>query len=414
MTLALILLLFVGQPTCPDLSSCREQAIAAKDAGDFEAFHDLAWAAFGKGKKNDSELMLLVARAQSLSGRPGDALVMLERIAALGGATDAATSDDFARVRALPRWPEVAAKLASAPVEEEAKPAPEPEKPVDAPKVKVPAAEKTKPAPDEKRPVSKEKKPEPRRAEPEPTKPDPEKAKPEPRVEKSAPEPTPSAADRKEKDAPLSFTTGLTPAALAYDAVSRRYIIADRKARRVAIIDENTGQVSTLIGAAGSLGDVGGMAIDPQKGDLWVVSTGDDDAPALHRVQLISGRVLSSVPLQQTQDPVALAFVRGVGLVLADTTGTIHRVDANGSARKLGALEYVPEALGSDSRGRLYISGGATRIGRYTVTGTLRRVDTIELASEIPPGAPFVVTSDRLEFVVPVGGRFELRSVPVK
>ena len=45
----------------------------------------------------------MLARAQSLSGRPLDALVMLQRLAA-GLATDAATSDDFRRVRALPGW----------------------------------------------------------------------------------------------------------------------------------------------------------------------------------------------------------------------------------------------------------------------------------------------------------------------
>jgi hypothetical protein len=335
--------------------------------------------------------MLLVARAQSLSGRPGDALVMLERIAALGGATDAATSDDFARVRALPRWPEVAAKLESVP------PAKDPALPA-----KAPASASAKPTAD--RPLAKE----PAL----PAKPPALPAK-DPALPAKPPAP-PGEAPRTSREAPLSFTTVLTPAALAYDAVSRRYIIADRQARRVAVIDENTGQVSTLIGAAGSLGDIGGMAIDPQKGDLWLVSTGDDDAPALHQVQLISGRVLSSVRLKQTQDPVALAFVRGVGLVLADTTGTIYRVDAKGSSKKIGALEYVPESLGSDPRSRLYISGGASRIGRYTVAGSLRRVDTIELAEDIPPGAPFVVTAGRLEFVVPVAGRFELRSVPMK
>jgi hypothetical protein len=406
-TLALLILLVAGQPTCQDLSSCREQAIAAKDAGDFEAFHDLAWAAFGKGEKNDPASMLLVARAQSLSGRPGDALVMLERIAALGGATDAATSDDFARVRALQRWPEVAAKLESAPAPPAKGPASasakastsalraSADKPADEPPAKAPASASAKATAD--KPPAKE-----------PALP----AKP-PALPATDPA-RPGEAARTSREAPLSFTTVLTPAALAYDAVSRRYIIADRKARRVAIVDEHTGQVSTLVGAAGSLGDIGGMAIDPQKGDLWLVSTGDDDAPALHQVQLISGRVLSSVPLKQTQDPVALAFVRGAGLVLADTSGTIYRVDTNGASKKLGALEYVPAALASDGRGRLYISGGASRIGRYTVAGALRRVDTIELAEEIPPGAPFVVTAGRLEFVVPVAGSFELRSVPMK
>ena len=47
-------------------------------------FHDLAWRAVQKGKPNDPDLMLLLARAQSLSGRPGDALVMLGRIVDLG------------------------------------------------------------------------------------------------------------------------------------------------------------------------------------------------------------------------------------------------------------------------------------------------------------------------------------------
>jgi hypothetical protein len=406
-TLVLLILLVAGQPACQDLSSCREQALAAREAGDFEAFHDLAWAAFNQGKKNDPELMLLVARAQSLSGRPGDALVMLQRIAALGGATDASTSDDFARVRALSRWPEVAAKFESAPASASAKASASALRaPADKTADKLPAKD---PAPPVKEPAP------PAKAPAAPAK-DPASASAKPTADKLPAKPPvpPGEATRTSREAPLSFTTVLTPAALAYDGVSRRYIIADRKARRVAIVDEHTGQVSTLVGAAGSLGDIGGMAIDPQKGDLWLVSTGDDDAPALHQVQLISGRVLSSVPLKQTQDPVALAFVRGAGLVLADTSGTIYRVDTNGASKKLGALEYVPAALASDGRGRLYISGGASRIGRYTVAGALRRVDTIELAEEIPPGAPFVVTAGRLEFVVPVAGSFELRSVPMK
>ena len=384
MTLGLILLLLVSQPACDDLSSCRAQAAAAKDAGDFEAFHDLAWATLNHGEKNDPELMLLVARAQSLSGRPGDALVMLERIAALGAPTDAATSEDFARVRALPRWPEVAGKFeamaaAETPEKEPALPAKEPALP--AKPTALPAKDPAPPAKDPALPPK-----------------DPALPPKEPALPAK----------------PLVFTTVLTPEALAYDAVSRRFVIADRKARRVAIIDEHTGQVSTLVGEQGGLGEIGGMAIDPQQGDLWVVSTGDDDAPALHRVQLISGRVVSSVPLKQTADPVALAFVRGAGLVLADTTGAVFAVDREGSTKKLGALEYVPHALGSDPRGRLYISGGAARIGRYTVAGTLRRVGIIELDGDVPPGVPFVVADGRLHFLVPVGGRFEMRSLALK
>ncbi len=45
-----------------------------------------------------------------MSGRPGDALVMLKRLAAMGVVTDAATNNDFERVRALPGWAELEGK----------------------------------------------------------------------------------------------------------------------------------------------------------------------------------------------------------------------------------------------------------------------------------------------------------------
>ena len=60
--------------------------------------------------------MLLLARAQSLSGRPGDALVMLD---ADGGSRhhprDVATDPDFARVRALPRLAAARSELTARP-----------------------------------------------------------------------------------------------------------------------------------------------------------------------------------------------------------------------------------------------------------------------------------------------------------
>ena len=91
---------------CPTAQACQTLALEAVDRQDFEAFHDLAWRAIRKGRPNDPELMRMLARAQSLSGRPLDSLVMLERLLALGITTDAATNDDFRRVRALPGWPD--------------------------------------------------------------------------------------------------------------------------------------------------------------------------------------------------------------------------------------------------------------------------------------------------------------------
>ena len=83
------LLLQSPPPACADVAACREAAVAAAGRQDFEAFHDLAWRAAQKSRPNDPELMYLLARAQSLSGRPGDALVMLRRLAQMGVATDA-------------------------------------------------------------------------------------------------------------------------------------------------------------------------------------------------------------------------------------------------------------------------------------------------------------------------------------
>lgn len=376
--LLLVLLLPQQSASCATLEVCRAEALIAHASQDYERFHDLAWAAYRKGKSNDPALMLLVARAQSLSGRPGDALVMLERVVALGGTTDAATSEDFARVRALARWKDVASTFGS----DSPPAATAPETPAAAaPVAKPPAATPTAPAAP---PVVKEPAPAP------------------------APAPKPSGA-------PLKFTTVLTPTALAYDGVSKRFVIADRAARRVAVIDETSGQVSTLVGAGGALGDVGGIAIDSQQGDLWVV-TSESEGVTLHKIQLISGRVLSKTAVKGLQEPVAaVTFVRGSGLIVADASGIFWRVRASGATEKLGALEYVPRALASDGDGRLIVSAGGPRLGRYALSPAgIRRVGTIEVERDLLGDAPFAISGSRLLLVARDGGEFEIRSISVK
>ena len=364
MILTLLFVLTAQSPNpCADAAGCRALAIEAQQRQDYEAFHDLAWAAYRKGKSNDPELMLLVARAQSLSGRPGDALVMLERLAAAGGHADAATSDDFARVRALPRWPEVAPKFGGD----------------SAPSAKNPAPAAKNPAPAAKDPAP------------------------------SAKNPALSPSD------PLTFTTVLTPSALVYDVVSKRFIVADRKARRIAVIDRTTGQVSTLVGAQGDLGEIGGITIDPQQGDLWAVSSADGGAQQLHLIQLISGRVLRTVPLSGVKGQVvALAFVPDAGLIVADDSGRVVRVRPGGRSEPLAELEYVPRALAADAKGRLYVTAGGPRIARFTVGASLRRTGLVDLAPDTPPDAPFTVAEGQLHFVVAVDGGYEIRSSPIR
>src|SRR5262245_43350162 len=96
---------------CTEWHQCREMALAAAERGEYETFHDLAWRAVQTGPKNDPALMYLLARAQALSGRAHDALVMLNRLADMGAFSDVATNDDFAQTRQLPGWSELAARI---------------------------------------------------------------------------------------------------------------------------------------------------------------------------------------------------------------------------------------------------------------------------------------------------------------
>jgi hypothetical protein len=86
---------------CRDALDCGQRALDAAERKDYEAFHDFAWRAVQLGPKNDPSLLFMLARAQSLSGRPLVALVMLRRLATTGGAAAAVTSVEFERVRAL-------------------------------------------------------------------------------------------------------------------------------------------------------------------------------------------------------------------------------------------------------------------------------------------------------------------------
>ena len=264
-----------------------------------------------------------------------DALVMLKRMIARGIATDAETSEDFARVRALPRWKELYG-------------------PADA--VPSAGAAPVTPAPATKPPA-----------------PTPGAPAPAPTTEAPAVTGAPSSAPAKPgrtgraSGDPLSFTTLLKPSALAYDSVSKRYVIADRSARRIAIIDENTGQVSTFAGIQAALGEIGGIAIDPLQGDLWVVSV-DDGSTSLHKLQLISGRVVSTIPVTGAKAPiVAMTFVRGAGLVAADASGALLRISARGKVQQFADLEYVPPTIASDAAARLYVSPGGSKLARFAI-----------------------------------------------
>ena len=244
---------------CSEWRECRRLALAAADLREYERFHDLAWRAVQLGPARDPLLMSLLARAQALSGRPHDALVMLDRLADMGVALDADTNDDFVVTRRLPGWPAVIAHIDR--VRQAARPGPT--APIaTAPVAAAPAANASATAAP---PVA-------------------------PTPVANIPSPAPLEAIRFSANA-------FTPAGLAYDAVSQRFLFGDRLARKLFVVSERSQHANDFARAeSAGFQEIAAIEIDAKRGDLWVVSV----APAagtgtLHKLQLVSGRLLRSV-----------------------------------------------------------------------------------------------------------------------
>ena len=308
---------------CADWRECRTKALEAASAGEYEAFHDLAWRAAQKGPPRDADLMYLVARAQALSGRPSDALVMLRRLAEMGVPTDAVSSDEFERVRALAGWADVAGLFDS----------------------RDPASTTAPPA----------------AAAPSPSAPGPEKGPP-------APSSTNAVEDALRFDA-ISFVA----AGLGYDAVSRRFVVGDRDARKLFVVDEGSRRANDLVGAASAgFYAIAGLDIDPRRGDLWVVSVeeGQPGAAAAHRLQLVSGRLLETLAVPAALLPVRFAdvAVTADGAVLAlDVAGRrIFRARLGAHELEVAATLDVdePTSLAPAPGSTVYVShaGGLVRV----------------------------------------------------
>lgn len=330
---------------CGDAADCRAKALAARAAGDYEHFHDLAWRAVQKGKPNDPQLMYLLACAQSLSGRPDDARVMLGRLADQGVIADAETNPDFAQVRAMNDWPELEARLrALGPptVTADSEASAASVRPPGHPEVRAarpsgsseasPARVTPNPAPVSSPPASEA----PSHANP----PSPPRTSSE-TSPTSAPKtlaearptsvPKPPADTRGASGAPDAVPApdfdpaSLAPIGLAHDAVSRRFVIGDRLSARLVIVDDLSHHVVTLVGRdAGFYDRITGFTIDTRRGDLWVTSTraGDAAASRLHKLQLVSGRVLEQI---EAPESVALADVA------VSPDGTVYGLDASGA-----------------------------------------------------------------------------------
>jgi hypothetical protein len=310
-------------PDCATEEACHAQALIAEASGDFERFHDLAWLAVQKSKPNNPELMAMLARAMALSGRPGDAIVMLSRLADMKIKVDV-SGDDFRVVRTLKDWPDVQARLdaIATPVVTDAAAAKAPTSPAGA----SPAAR----APDSTLRTSG---PPPRATEPEkpktaepatPESKSPEAGTLEPKTLEPRPPETPAPESVLSFSAPAARVSGL-----AHDAVSRRFVVSERGAGGLMVIDEVSRHVVPLVSTAGAgfYDDLTAFRIDPRRGDLWVASARQDNGRSesiLHKLQLVSGRPIFQI------EPGAFGEVRFVDLVV-DSGGTVYILDSAGS-----------------------------------------------------------------------------------
>jgi hypothetical protein len=281
---------------CVEWRACRELALSAAERGEYENFHNLAWRAVQTGPPKDPSLMYLLARAQALSGRPHDALVMLQRLAEMGVAPDA-TNEDFSRARQLQEWPVVEARIAAVAASGS---------PVSAP----------------------------------------------------SPGPRDSVIDLAPATRAVRFSTKqFAVSGLAYDAASRRFLLGDRLGRKLIALDERSTHTADLVRAdsAGFL-DISAVEIDAKRGDLWVASAAADGGGRLHKLQLISGRPLRVFSVAVELEPVNLADVAvgpaGAVLVLDSVTPQLLILRSGGTALervvRIGAPEPVSVTSGGD------------------------------------------------------------------
>jgi hypothetical protein len=299
-------------PACREWRECRDEALEAAGRGDFERFHDLAWRTVQKGPPRDPELMYLLARAQSLSGRPHDALVMIGRLADAGVVTDAATSRDFAAIRTLGDWPAVKAQLEL---------------------IWLRAASAGTAVPADLHPSRMPARGGPARRATRATGPI---APPSARASDVV-APVPASPPRAPATLPLTAEEAvrlpsitMTPSGLAYDRVSGRFVIADRLRRKLVIVDDRSHHVVDLVGAeSAGFNEITALVIDARRGDLWVVSAGESGgekvpAAVLHRLQLVSGRPLASWPVPESFGPTRF------GDVDVGTEDTVFALDVIG------------------------------------------------------------------------------------
>lgn len=340
---------------CTEWHDCRLMALAAAARGDYETFHDLAWRAIQTGPPKDPALMFLLARAQALSGRPHDALIMLQRLAEMGVPSDVVANDEFARTRELPGWPEVSALIERL-THPDSHPRVSSAAVTSSPAAKVPTVES-------------------------PSDPTSSATATSPPANPSPSTLSPSPSSGLGANSVRFSTDGFTLGGLAYDAVSRRFVVGDRLGRKLMVVADGANHAVDFVRAASAgFRDITAIEIDDRRGDLWVVSaaTPADGAATLHKLQLVSGRPLKSFPIAAGLEPVTivdLAVTPAGAVLVLDSGGRLLALPPGGTAveavMKIDTVEPVSLAVGSEP-GIAYVAhrDGVSRVDLRARTAT--------------------------------------------
>ena len=369
-------------PECHEWRECSQLALDARARLQYERFHDLAWRAVQTGPPDDPALMYLLARAQSLSGRSRDALIMLRRLADRCIATDAATYKDLEPARRLPGWQDVERSMSRSATAASTPPAP-------------PAANTAPAATAATTPPAATAPDAPPAALP--------SARPAAALIRAGTRATPprvTAATPVVRN-PLRFELRVSeevsrfaaepfvPSGLGYDAVSRRFLFGDTGGRRVIVVGERVNTAVDLVRAASAqFQDVTALEIDAKRGDLWVASTASDGSVgAIHRLQLVSGR-----PIALVRSPEKFPTVRLIDVAVA-ANGTILVLDgvAPQVFRLRSGMATLDELIALDVAAPTSIAAGDDRTAFVAHRDGIDRLD-LQLRNAAPVTAPVGIT----------------------
>jgi hypothetical protein len=163
------------------------------------------------------------------------------------------------------------------------------------------------------------------------------------------------------------------PGGLAYDAVSRRFVLGDRHGRKLMIVSEGSDHAVDLVRAdSAGFHEIRAIEIDSRRGDLWAATATPAGSDwTVHRMQLVSGRPLKAIAVATDLEPVRLIdlAVSPAGAVLAlDAIGSRLLVLGPGDASlmplpRMDVQDPTSVAVTSDE-GIVYVAhrGGVSRV----------------------------------------------------